>query len=153
MQFDGFCAETPPSSHSPALAAHLKIPVGSCSCNSHSSVLLSDYFFGWYWSNLKGEPLSECVKSPANQWLTVGIPLIKVTLPISACRRAAGQPSDEWERGFVLSLRILLHQREVEPRERLSITVVLKLQEQDRARLKGETRKIDRCATSVSAPH
>lgn len=29
--------------------------------------------FGWYWSNLKGEPLSECVKSPGNQWLTVGI--------------------------------------------------------------------------------
>lgn len=53
--------------------------------------------------------------------------------------------------GFVLSLRILLYQREVELRERLSITVVLQPQEQDRTRLRGERRKIDLCAT-ISAP-
>lgn len=53
--------------------------------------------------------------------------------------------------GFVLSLRILPYQREVELRERLSITVVLQPQEQDRTRLRGERRKIDLCAT-ISAP-
>lgn len=52
----------------------------------------------------------------------------------------------------MLSLRILLYQREVELRGRLSITVVLQLEEQDGTRLKGETGKIDLGATSVSAP-
>ena len=66
---------------------------------------------------MKGEPLSECVKSSANQWLTVGISLIKVTLPISVRSKAAGQSSDEWGRGFILSPPILTYQREVKLRE------------------------------------
>lgn len=142
IQFDGLCTATPPSPspHSPR-AAHLKcFPEAPRSLNSHSSVLLSGYFLGWYWSNLKGEPLSECVKSPANQWLTVAVSLIKVTLPISVRSGAAGQSSDEWGRGFVLPFRIPPHRREVELGGRLSITEALQLQERDRTRLEGETR-------------
>lgn len=132
---------SPPSSHSPEYAAHLKSPIfpeAQCSLNT-TPLCYSLTTFWLILIKLERGALKWSVKSPGNQWLTVGISLIKVTLPILARRRAAGQSSDEWERGFVLSLRILLYQREVELWERLSITVVLQLQEQDRARLKGET--------------
>lgn len=93
--------------------------------------------FGWDWSNLKGEPLSECVKSPGNQWLTVGISPHQGHLANFSVWKSC-RTIKRCEKEAVLSLQIWLYQREVERRARLSITEVLQLRELGRPQLKGE---------------
>lgn len=106
-----------------------KLARGSVLPNSQASVVL------WLLLLIKPERGARkwMCNSPGNQWLTVGILLIKVTLPISAGRRAAGQSRDGRAGGFVfflVSRQISLYTRERLNKEKTSITVVLQLQEE-----------------------